>query len=71
MSFVDQMKKLKQSFGARRDSEDNETDSEELMGAGVSIPRGDPRIGKGGPGVNLNTMTPSERARIQKYRKGS
>jgi hypothetical protein len=67
MSFYDQVKKLKQSFGGKRDVEDQDTDTNELLEAGVSIQRGDSRL-KGG--INLNNMTPSERARIQKYRSG-
>lgn len=65
MSFV---KELKRAFGGKRSEEDQETDTNELLEAGVSIKRGDPRLKKG---LNIGNMTPSERQRIMNYRKGN
>ena len=63
-SMVDAMKSM--FGGKKRNVDDDEIDHHELSNAGVEIKRGDSRLKKG---IRRSNLTPSERAKLDKWRK--
>lgn len=63
MDFTKQLGNLFRKKKRRPD--DDETDIHELSEAGVSVPRGDPRL-KGG--LRQSNMSEQERKKLRKYR---